>query len=641
MDKNSIIGLALIAAILIGFSVFNSPSKEELAVVKRKNDSIAAVAKLAEKEKQQVQLRTEVLKTVADTLKDTLSNDTTSILAASVKDSLKEVNQKNIYGAFYQSVDGKDETITIENELMKVGISSKGGRIRSVELKKYTTFDKKPLFLVEPDSSKFGLSFISQNRIYNTDSLYFKAQSEGFTITGDTKKAFAMRLYAGDNKYIEYQYKLSGNNYMLDFNINIVGMQEVIAANSTGLDLNWSQKAMKHEKGHKGEQDASTIYYKHFDDEVDYLSEMKDEKESIPTKLKWVAFKQQFFTSVLVSKTGFEKPTDIETIGLPYSKKYVKSMSASLSLPYGHQASESIEMSMYFGPNHYKTLKQYDLALEKQIPLGWGIFGWVNRFCVIPVFNFLSGFNLNYGIIILILTVLIKIVLLPLTYKAYLSTAKMKVLKPEVDEINLKFGTDDPMKKQQTVMALYRKAGVNPLGGCLPMLLQMPILIAMFRFFPSSIELRQQPFLWATDLSTYDSIYNFGFEIPFYGDHVSLFTLLMTVSTIIYTRMNNQLTGDNPQMAQMKWIMYLMPIVFLGVFNNYAAGLSYYYFLANMLTFGQQWLIKRFVDEDAIHRKIQENKKKPESAKKSSFQQKLETMAKQQQQRALQNGKKK
>ena len=298
-------------------------------------------------------------------------------------------------------------------------------------------------------------------------------------------------------------------------------------------------------------------------------------------------------------------------------------------------------MSMYFGPNHYKTLKQYDLALEKQIPLGWGIFGWVNRFCVIPVFNFLSGFNLNYGIIILILTVLIKIVLLPLTYKAYLSTAKMKVLKPEVDEINLKFGTDDPMKKQQTVMALYRKAGVNPLGGCLPMLLQMPILIAMFRFFPSSIELRQQPFLWATDLSTYDSIYNFGFEIPFYGDHVSLFTLLMTVSTIIYTRMNNQLTGDNPQMAQMKWIMYLMPIVFLGVFNNYAAGLSYYYFLANMLTFGQQWLIKRFVDEDAIHRKIQENKKKPESAKKSSFQQKLETMAKQQQQRALQNGKKK
>jgi YidC/Oxa1 family membrane protein insertase len=279
-------------------------------------------------------------------------------------------------------------------------------------------------------------------------------------------------------------------------------------------------------------------------------------------------------------------------------------------------------MKFYFGPNHYQTLKTYGIGLERQIPLGWGIFGWVNKFLVIPIFNFLAGFNLNYGIIILILTIIIKVMLLPLTYKAYLSQAKMKVLKPEIDEIN-KTKDKDPMKSQQEMMSLYKKAGVNPLGGCFPMLLQMPILIAMFRFFPASIELRQQSFLWAEDLSTYDSIWDFGFTIPFYGDHVSLFTLLMTVSTLIYTRMNNQFTGAN---AQMKWMSYLMPVIFLGVFNNYSAGLSYYYFLANILTFGQQYLFGKFVDEKAIHLKIQENKKKPVT--KSKFQQKMEEMAK-------------
>jgi YidC/Oxa1 family membrane protein insertase len=279
-------------------------------------------------------------------------------------------------------------------------------------------------------------------------------------------------------------------------------------------------------------------------------------------------------------------------------------------------------MHFYFGPNHYQILKSQGHNLEKQIPLGWGIFGWVNRFIVIPIFNFLNGFNWSYGIIILILTIAIKLLLLPLTFKAYLSQAKMKVLKPEVDEIQGKF-KEEPMKLQQEMMALYRKAGVSPLGGCLPMLLQMPILIAMFRFFPQSIELRQQSFLWATDLSTYDSILDLSFTIPFYGDHVSLFTLLMTVSTLLITKVNSSSQMTNPQM---KWMMYLMPIVFLGVFNSYSAGLSYYYFLANMISIGQQYLFRSFVNEDEIHRKIQENKKKP--TKKSKFQQRLEKMAK-------------
>jgi YidC/Oxa1 family membrane protein insertase len=279
-------------------------------------------------------------------------------------------------------------------------------------------------------------------------------------------------------------------------------------------------------------------------------------------------------------------------------------------------------MHFYFGPNHYQILKSQGHNLEKQIPLGWGIFGWVNRFIVIPIFNFLNGFNWSYGIIILILTIAIKLLLLPLTFKAYLSQAKMKVLKPEVDEIQGKF-KEEPMKLQQEMMGLYRKAGVSPLGGCLPMLLQMPILIAMFRFFPQSIELRQQSFLWATDLSTYDSILDLSFTIPFYGDHVSLFTLLMTVSTLLITKVNSSSQMANPQM---KWMMYLMPIIFLGVFNSYSAGLSYYYFLANMISIGQQYLFKSFVNEDEIHRKIQENKKKP--TKKSKFQQRLEKMAK-------------
>jgi YidC/Oxa1 family membrane protein insertase len=354
--------------------------------------------------------------------------------------------------------------------------------------------------------------------------------------------------------------------------------------------------------------------------------------------VKWIGFKQQFFTSVLIADNVFDKPVEITTLAEKGSEKYVKRYSATLSIPYNHQNADTYGMRLYFGPNHYQTLKKYDLQLEKQISLGWKIFSWLNRFLVIPIFSFLNSFNLNYGIIILILTVILKLLLLPIAYKTVLSSAKMKVLKPEIDEINEKFKNEDPLKKQQATMALYKQAGVNPMAGCIPVLLQMPILIALFNFFPASIELRQQGFLWAHDLSTYDSVYNFGFAVKWYGDHVSLFALLMTISTILYTWSNSQLMGSSNQMPGMKWMMYLMPVLMLGLLNNYSAGLSWYYFLANMITFGQTWIMQKFViDHDALHAKIQENKKTP--VKVSKFQERLEQMTKERQQQVNQKKK--
>lgn len=627
MDKNTVIGLLLIGAILIGFSIYNSPSKDEIALQKHYRDSIAAVAKINQKAAVQNQISNEI-KAQNLTFTDT-----------SVTDSAKNLALQEKFGSFYASANGSLENYTLENELLKVNISNKGGRITSVVLKKFSTHDSLPLTIGDIDSSQFAFHLNNKNKTISTADYFFKADSKGFALSGNDSKNFTLKMEISPGQYIEYVYTLKGNSYLFDFKVNMIGLADVIS-NKDKITLDWKEKALSTEKYKDGETNAATIYYQlNEGDETDYLSEASDDQESLDKKVNWIGFKKQYFTSVLVSKQGFQK-SNLETIGLKGSKKYVKDLKANLELPYSGSNATSYDFSFYIGPNHFQTLKAFDQGFEKQIPLGWGILGWINKFAVIPVFNFLDSLNWSYGIIILVLTLLIKIVLLPLTYKAYLSTAKMKVLKPEMDEINAKFEKEDPMKKQQAVMELYRKAGVNPLGGCLPVLLQMPILFAMFRFFPASIELRQKGFLWATDLSTYDSIYDLPFNIPFYGDHVSLFTLLMTVSTLLYTRMNSSQFSGNAQMESMKWIMYLMPIVFLGVFNNYSAGLSYYYFLANMMTFTQQAIIKRLVNEDEIHRKIQEHKKKP-AAKKSGFQARLEEMSRQAQQRQADAKKKK
>lgn len=606
MDRNSITGLLLIGAIIIGFSFWMSPSEQEIKELQRKQDSIAAV------KKQQEEFKTGVKQSIDSTAQNTDTTATVKVAGT---------------GPFAAASIGVDTFYTVENELIKATLSSKGGRVYSVEVKNQKTWDGKPLVLFNGDKNSFGINFFAENKSINTNDFYFTPVGESFAVAGKDKKSLTLRMAYDANRYIDFVYSLTGNTHLLDFDIKVVGLQDVINKNTGYFDLNWQANLLQLEKSIKNERQYSTIYYKYTqDDEIDYINPAKDEEQKLATPVKWVSFKQHFFSSILIAKTAFDDGVISKSTDL--SSNDVNRTNASLTIPYNHGTNEAFAMQFYFGPNHFETLKSYNLDLEREVNLGWGPLKWINRWAVIPVFNYLDDFNLNYGIIILLLTIILKVILFPLTYSSYLSTSKMRILKPEMDEIKEKIGEGDPTKLQQEYMKLYKKAGVNPLGGCLPLLLQMPILFAFFFFFPASFELRQQAFLWAPDLSTYDSIWDFG-TIPIidtiYGDHVSLFCLLMTASTLLYTKMNNQISGAT---GQMKWMGYLMPIVFLGVLNSNSSGLTYYYFCANMITFAQQWLIRRTVNEEALHKQIQDNKKKPHVEKKSKFQQKLEEMAK-------------
>lgn len=627
----------MIGLLVMAYIFYNQPSEEQLKEMKRRRDSAIAAQEVENKAK----LDSAAFSVQADSVKTAEKAD--SGVTDSVKanaDSLKTIETQNKYGVFAGSASGEKEIITLENEKIKLHISTLGGRIAGAELKEYLTYNSQPLYLFDEANSVFNINFFEQRKSIHTSELYFKSQSGPVSVTGEDSAQISFRLYADNSqnpsspsdRYIEFIYGLKGGSYKVDFRMNIVGMDDLVKANSTGFGLNWSINAPSKEKNIELERMASTVYFRYTDDEVDYISESKSERIPLVGKVQWVSFKQQYFSAALISEKGFEKTnSEVESRTLDTSLHYTKHLAASLTVPVENVSSPVVPMSFYFGPNHYQTLKSFDIDLQEQIDLGWGIFGWVNEYLIIPIFNFLEKFNLNYGIIILILTIIIKIILLPLTYKNYISSAKMRVLKPEIDEHNERHKNDDPMKKQQAMMALYRRAGVNPLAGCVPMLLQLPILYAMFRFFPSSIELRQEKFLWADDLSTYDSIYNFGFDIPAYGDHISLFTLLMAISTFLYTKYNMQTTtmGGGMQATQMKIMTYIMPVMLLVFFNKYSAGLSYYYFLANVISILQQLIImKWFIDEKKIHAQIQENKAKPVSQSKSKFQQRLEDMAK-------------
>lgn len=633
MDRNSIIGFTLIALILIGYTYFTAPTEAEKQRIQRTRDSIAAVD--LEKEQQAKQILTEKEQDSASIQAKTETSAASAIVEDStISDSVKQQVLSESYGIFSASAQGKNEYIIIENDKFVITLTSKGAKPVSVQLKDYTTYGGGPLVLLDEDSSRFNFNFFYQNKLINTEELFFNFESTKFEVYDEAEKAISFKLFADSpNKYIEFIYTVKGNDYLLDFDVKMHGLEEVLLKNNHEMAFNWMIHAPSKEKGKEPQYAATTIFFKYLEDEVDYISETSDERLKLEASTKWVSLKQQFFSATVIADKAFDKVNGVmETKKLEGSKNYTKYLATDLTLVFDREENPEFGMQFFFGPNHYQTLKTYDLNLEEQIDLGWGIFGWVNEYLIIPVFNFLDGFHLNYGIIILLLTIFIKMLLSPLTYKNYLSSAKMRVLKPEIDELNEKHKDSDPMKKQQATMSLYRQAGVNPMAGCVPMLVQFPILFAMYRFFPASIELRQESFLWADDLSSYDSIYDLGFSIPFYGDHVSLFTILMAVSTMLYTKYNSQTAsmGSGMQAQQMKIMMYIMPIFFLGFFNNFSAGLSYYYFLANVISMVQQWAIKKFfIDEDAIHRKIQENKKKPKSIKKSKFQQRLEDMAKQ------------
>ena len=603
-DKNSLTGFVLMFLILLVFNFFFLPTNEEV----EKEDNSNPI-ELQSTQIQQI-----------DEKSNTINQEPV----------YNKIN-KSDFGVFSESSFAQDQEVILENEKIKLVISNKGGQIKSVVIKegpnqkKYTTYTGEELEIFNSDSSIFNLNFSTGISI-NTKDLYFDPISYN---TSENQNSVTMRLAVDSIHYVDFNYKLN-DDYLVDFSINLIGMDEVIPNELNYMNLEWQMKTPQTEKSKTNQDMYTGIYYQFLadQDDIDYLGyTTAEDEEKLSNKLSWVAFQQQFFSSILVSKSGLENASLYSV--KDENSKYIKNLSANFELPYNHNRNEKLDFQFYFGPNHYKQLQSYNYKFEEIIPLGWGIFGWVNKYIIINIFDFLSKFFTNYGLIIFILTVIIKLALSPFTYKAYLSQAKMKVLKPEIDKMTEKHKGKDPMKVQQETMSLYRKAGVNPMGGCLPMLFQFPILIAMFRFFPASIELRSEAFLWADDLSAYDSIYDLPFEIPFYGDHISLFTLLMTISTLLYTRMNSQMASG--QMAQMKWMMYLMPIMFLGFFNNYAAGLSYYYFLANMFTFSQQYFMKKFIDEDAILRQLEENKKKPK--KKSNFQKKLEEMQKRQEQK--------
>jgi len=600
MDRNTVTGIALIAIILIGTLYFFNDKKPNQPVSKTKADSSQIVA----------------------TKRDSshLANDTAK---AKLSDTTRAKVKSNVPIGWEVLTNGENKEYTIENDKLRLRISSKGGKINYAELKDYKTFDKRPLLLIDSTSSKYSYEFSVGAQTVSTEDLYFAPTAQSAT-------SIEMTAQLSPGKAIKQIYTLSKDeDYVVGNQLVLVGMNEVIPRNTSYIDLDWESKVLKNEKDSTISRNNTTIHYRNVDETPSYLTETKDAEEKFKKSTDWVSFKQQFFCQTLISTKQPFEDADLASQTLN-GKNYNKQLKAMLTLPFNHTENQSFDMKFYMGPLHYKTLSHMNLDLERQIPLGWSFFvtAWVNRFLVIPVFNFLSNFIGNFGIIILILTLVIKLIVLPLTYKSYMSTAKMKVLKPELDELKAKFGKE-PTKMQAEQMKLYRKAGVSPFGGCLPLLLQFPILIAMFRFFPSSIELRQQSFLWATDLSTYDSVYNFAFNIPFYGNHVSLFTILMTISTLIYTHMNNSIS---PQQNEFKWMSYLMPIFFLGFFNNYSAGLSLYYFFFNILTFLQQYLFKRFIDEKKLLAQIEENKKRPGSATKSKLHQRLEEMQKRQQQ---------
>lgn len=647
MDKRSIIGLFIIGAILFAFSYFNPSQPENSETANAQTDTLTS------ENDSIVQLDTTPSKTIIEPINNlvpVLNEDgiqlTNNIGQYHYKDTVLDLDtfltKKLDAVPLLEQIAVEEKTIRLENNKIAVDISNKGGNIQAVYLKEYNTYadfikeNEAPLQLFDRQST-YGVTFKDGEEILNANDFDFKVREQN-------KDVVILDMINPSGKSVSYRYALSENHYDVEFDVSFTGFNEDDASSTF---LNTDFKLLSTEKHLPSEQRVSTIFFKYNEDSYDYLSIAGDDDEVLEEKTAWVAFKQSYFSAILMSENGFkgDENSTIEILNLPETDTtYIKHYKSNLDLGVSN-FNNTVEMKWYFGPNDYDILAEYGNGSEDIVDLGWGLFRWINVYFMRPIFGWLMNMGIGAGIAILFLTIFVKLLLSPVNYKMYKSSAMMKVLRPEIEKITKKFPKkEDAMKKQQATMALYRETGVSPMAGCIPMLIQMPILFAIFRLFPAEIALRQEGFLWAEDLSTYDSILNFGFEIPFYGAHISLFTLLMAATTLLYTHYNSS-NMQQPQMEgmpNMKYIMYFFPIMMIFFFNSYASGLSYYYFISTLMTIGIMFAIKKFMlDEDKILAKIESNKANPKKKKgKSKFQQRLEEAQKLQQERQRQKNRK-
>lgn len=611
MDKRSIVGLVLIFLIVIGFSYLMRPSKEELAAMRAKQDSVAR----------------------AEARRDSALAEHQRRYAAE-QDSARGADE----AAMRDSVWGQQQetkTTVLENNLIRLELSSLGGQIASVQIKGYKTYSGDSLFFVGSGDSKLGYEFNTGQQDVHTADLHF-TRVEGAdpapALSEGQEGVVTYRYETGDDAWIEYRYALGYNTHRVQFTTVFHNVDNYIQPQRGYIDMSWAMHSRQQERNVEKEREYTTISYALSNDDFEELNARKKEaqEEHVKTSVGWIAFKQQFFAGFLVCDKGFDEA--LLRMNSNSDSGYVRDFETRLMFPLSGVNEHRMDMAFYFSPTHYKTLKAYDKGFEKVVPLGGWLVSWVNKYVIINLFDWLNSFITNYGVIILLLTLFIKIIVFPLTFKTYRNQAYMRVLKPKIDEINAKYPKkEDAMKKQQATMALYKKAGINPMGGCLPLLIQMPILIAMFRFFPASIQLRQKSFLWADDLSSFDSILDLPFSIPFYGSHVSLFTLLMGASMLISGMISfAQSANSNQQMPGMKFMtVYMMPLMMVMWFNNYSSGLSYYYFLTNVITIAQTVIIRKTVDGQKVLKRLEANSGK--KVKKGGFMERLEKLQREQQ----------
>lgn len=611
MNKNTIIGTLLISVLIMWYMSNSISENEKAAAEQAQIEAIEQQAKAQAEQEQQVIEQLEIAET---------TNDSISLSKA-------EEKAKAEFGAFYKHIKGEEKEIVLENELLKVTLTNKGAQVKQVELKDFTTWQKTPLLLIN-NTQQLNFKFISHNgQLIETENLYFDVEKT-------SENTISFKVKAADGKYYEHLFSLNEDSYFLDFDIHFVRLEDYLHPNNIDLSADWTYNVIQQEKGLSFEKQKSTIYWRKNDGEVEKLSEGSSKTEDF-TASEWIAFKDQFFNTTLLSEGDFEDGKLSSTFNSDDTSK-VANYFAEINFTKSRKKANAHNLQFFFGPNDYKMLKGLGRGQEEVVELGstFFLFAWVKYIAkgvILPIFHFLDGFNLNYGIIIILLTFIIRMALMPLTFKSYVSSAKTKLLKPELDALKEKY-KDDQQKFAAEQMKLYQKAGVSMFGGCLPMLLQMPFFLAMFYFFPSSIELRQQSFLWATDLSTYDVLFNLPFHIPIYGAHVSGFTLLMTISSIVMARFNPQMQNQNiqPGMEMLKYMPYIFPIFLMLMFNSWSAALTFYYFISNLITLGQQLFIHKFmIDEDKLRLQLEENKKKP--VKKGSFRARMDELYKQQQ----------